>query len=148
MIAEALRLLRTRMGLTQAAAAKRQGAPDCRTLSFWENRRRVPSLHLLRRYLTSLDLDFRLWNPLRKRLLPRPERLVAGPNKEAPCAYRLGSAPETAVTSIRAASSRIPPIWHLGPGIQARLQNLRSQAFRHANETFALKPPSHDLAEC
>ncbi len=59
MIAEALRMLRTRMGLTQAAAAKLQGAPDCRTLSFWENRRRVPSLHLLRAYLTSLDLDFR-----------------------------------------------------------------------------------------
>ncbi len=59
MIAEALRLLRTRMGLTQAAAAKLQGAPDCRTLSFWENRRRVPSLHLLRAYRTSLELDFR-----------------------------------------------------------------------------------------
>ncbi len=57
-MAEALRLLRTRKGLTQTAASKRQGAPDFRTLSHWETRRKLPSLKLLRSYLTSLDLDF------------------------------------------------------------------------------------------
>ncbi len=59
MIAEALRLLRIRKGLTQAAASKLEGAPDCRTLSHWETRRKSPSYGLLRSYLTSLDLDFR-----------------------------------------------------------------------------------------
>ena len=58
-IAEALRLLRTRQGLTQTAASKREGAPDFRTLSHWETRRKMPSLLLLHRYLTSLGLDFR-----------------------------------------------------------------------------------------
>ncbi len=58
MFAEALRLLRTREGLTQTAASKREGAPDFRTLSQWETRRKKPSLVLLRRYLTSMDLDF------------------------------------------------------------------------------------------
>ncbi len=58
MFAEALRLLRTRTGLTQTAASKVEGAPDFRTLSHWETRRKLPSLKLLRRYLTSLDLDF------------------------------------------------------------------------------------------
>lgn len=58
-IAEALRLIRSRQGLTQAAAAKRQGAPDYRTLSQWENQRKMPSLALLRTYLESMGLDFR-----------------------------------------------------------------------------------------
>ncbi len=57
-IAEALRLLRTRQGLTQLAASKREGAPDFRTLSHWENRRKFPSLKLLVGYLTSMGLDF------------------------------------------------------------------------------------------
>ncbi len=57
-IAEALRLLRTREGLTQTAASKRPGAPDFRTLSHWETRRKMPSLKLLHGYLMSLDLDF------------------------------------------------------------------------------------------
>ncbi len=57
-IAEALRLIRTREGLTQTAASKRQGAPDFRTLSHWETRRKLPSLKLLSRYLRALDLDF------------------------------------------------------------------------------------------
>jgi len=57
-IAEALRLIRTRQGLTQAAASRRQGAPDFRTLSHWETRRKVPSLPLLSGYLAALDLDF------------------------------------------------------------------------------------------
>ena len=58
-IAEALRLIRTRAGLTQTAASKRDGAPDFRTLSHWETRRKLPSIGLLYRYLGALDLDFR-----------------------------------------------------------------------------------------
>lgn len=57
-IAEALRLLRTREGLTQTAASKRENAPDFRTLSHWETRRKMPSLKLLDGYLRSLGLDF------------------------------------------------------------------------------------------
>ncbi len=57
-IAEALRLLRTRERLTQTAASKREGAPDFRTLSHWETRRKMPSLKLLAGYLRSLGLDF------------------------------------------------------------------------------------------
>jgi len=57
-IAEALRLLRTRQGLTQAAASKQEGAPDHRTLSHWETGRKLPSLKLLHRYLGSLGFDF------------------------------------------------------------------------------------------
>ncbi len=57
-IAKALRLIRTREGLTQTAASKLPGAPDFRTLSHWETRRKVPSLRLLNAYLTALDLDF------------------------------------------------------------------------------------------
>ena len=57
-IAEALRLLRTREGLTQTAASKREGAPDFRTLSHWETRRKMPSMKLLDGYLRSLGLDF------------------------------------------------------------------------------------------
>ena len=57
-IADALRLIRTRQGLTQTAASKRDGAPDFRTLSHWETRRKLPSLALLYRYLGALGLDF------------------------------------------------------------------------------------------
>ncbi len=57
-IAEALRLLRTREGLTQTAASKRPEAPDFRTLSHWETRRKMPSLKLLDGYLRSLGRDF------------------------------------------------------------------------------------------
>ena len=57
-IAEALRLLRTREGLTQTAASKRKGAPDFRTLSHWETRRKRPSIKLLDSYLKSLGRDF------------------------------------------------------------------------------------------
>ncbi len=57
-IAEALRLLRTREGLTQTAASKRDNAPDFRTLSHWETRRKMPSMKLLDGYLRSLGLDF------------------------------------------------------------------------------------------
>lgn len=56
-IAEALRLLRTRKGLTQSAASKSEGAPDFRTLSHWETGRKQPTFKLLRRYLTSLGFD-------------------------------------------------------------------------------------------
>ncbi len=58
MFGEALRLLRIRAGLTQTAASKLEGAPDYRTLSHWETRRKMPSLRLLRSYLTCMDLDF------------------------------------------------------------------------------------------
>ncbi len=57
-IAEALRLIRTREGLTQTAASKREGAPDFRTPSHWETRRKLPSVKLLDGYLTSMGLDF------------------------------------------------------------------------------------------
>ena len=57
-IAEALRLLRTREGLTQTRASKLNGAPDFRTLSHWETKRKMPSLKLLSKYLASLGLDF------------------------------------------------------------------------------------------
>ena len=56
-VAEALRLLRTRAGLTQTAASTRAGAPDFRTLSHWETRRKLPSLKLLVSYLDALGLD-------------------------------------------------------------------------------------------
>ncbi len=59
MIAEALRLLRIRRGLTQRAVSKLEGAPDFRTLSHWETRRKTPRYPLLRSYLESLGLDFR-----------------------------------------------------------------------------------------
>ena len=57
-IASALRLIRTRQQLTQTAASKLDGAPDFRTLSHWETRRKLPSLALLYRYLGALGLDF------------------------------------------------------------------------------------------
>ncbi len=56
-IAEALRLLRTRAGLTQTAAGQLDGAPDFRTLSHWETHRKRPSLKLLTGYLHALGLD-------------------------------------------------------------------------------------------
>ena len=57
-IAEAMRLIRTREGLTQTAASKLDGAPDFRTLSHWETRRKMPSVKLLDGYLRSMGLDF------------------------------------------------------------------------------------------
>jgi len=57
-IADALRLLRTRHGLTQTAAGQLAGAPDFRTLSHWETRRKLPSMRLLTGYLRALGLDF------------------------------------------------------------------------------------------
>ncbi len=57
-IAEALRLLRTRRGLTQTAASRGEGAPDFRSVSQWETCRKMPSLKLLIGYLASLGLDF------------------------------------------------------------------------------------------
>ncbi len=58
MLAEALHLLRTRQGLTQVAASRYEGAPDFRTLSHWEPRRKLPSLRLFDGYLRSQGLDF------------------------------------------------------------------------------------------
>ncbi len=56
-IGEALRIIRTRQGLTQVAASKLRGAPDFRTLSHWETARKLPSLRLLMPYLHALGLD-------------------------------------------------------------------------------------------
>ena len=58
-IADALRLMRNREGLTQTAACRRDGAPDVRTLSHWETGRKCPSFKLLDRYLASQGFDFR-----------------------------------------------------------------------------------------
>ncbi len=86
-IAEALRLLRTRKGLSQTATSRLPGAPDFRTLSHWETGRKHPSLRLLYRCLTALDYDFRdlqdaieqldgrLFEPLDHRLGAIEERL-------------------------------------------------------------------------
>ena len=57
-IGEALRLLRTGTGLTQSAASKLEGAPDYRTLSHWENNRKLPSFKLLCSYFTTLGVNF------------------------------------------------------------------------------------------
>ncbi len=51
-------MLRMRQKLTQTAVAQREGAPDFRTLSHWENRRKQPGAVRLRSYLASMDLDF------------------------------------------------------------------------------------------
>ncbi len=56
-VAEALRLLRTRRGLTQAAASQLEGAPNVRTVCHWETGRKIPSLKFLIPYLGSLGLD-------------------------------------------------------------------------------------------
>ncbi len=57
-LADALRLIRTRRRVTQTAASQIDGAPDFRTLSHWETRRKVPTMRLLNRYLEAMDLDF------------------------------------------------------------------------------------------
>ncbi len=56
-IGAALRLIRTRQGLTQVAASKLEGAADFRTLSHWETGRKLPSLRLLMPYLRALGVD-------------------------------------------------------------------------------------------
>ncbi len=57
LIADALRLLRDNQGLTQAAAVRRVGVPDVRTLSLWETGRKAPGVKLLYEYLRGLGLD-------------------------------------------------------------------------------------------
>ncbi len=56
--ADALRLIRTRKRISQTAASQIDGAPDFRTLSHWETRRKAPSMLLLTGYLEALGLDF------------------------------------------------------------------------------------------
>ncbi len=56
-IPEALRLLRSRQGLTQKAASQNQGAPNIRTICHWETSRKMPSLRPLIAYLGSLGFD-------------------------------------------------------------------------------------------
>lgn len=51
-------MLRIREGVTQTAVSKREGAPDFRTLSHWENGRKQPGAVLLRSYLASMGLDY------------------------------------------------------------------------------------------
>ena len=75
-IAEALRLLRIRQGLTQTAASKREGAPDYRTLSQWESSRKLPSLKILVEYLKSLELDFYDLQEAMDQVAGRPTRPV------------------------------------------------------------------------
>ena len=56
-VGAALKVLRMRQQLTQTAASKLDGAPDFRTLSHWETRRKMPSLRLLYCYLQTLGFD-------------------------------------------------------------------------------------------
>lgn len=56
LIAQALRHIRTSVGLTQTELSRR-GGPDFRTISQWEGGRRQPSLLLLIRYLNVMDAD-------------------------------------------------------------------------------------------
>ena len=56
-VAEALRLLRIRHGLSQIAASRLKGAPNVRTIAHWETDRKLPSLKYLIPYLSSLGLD-------------------------------------------------------------------------------------------
>ncbi len=55
-IAQALRLLRESLEITQTEAGRR-GDPDHRTISHWETGRKMPSLRLLMLYLGALDRD-------------------------------------------------------------------------------------------
>lgn len=79
-IAEALRLLRTRKGLSQTRAAQLPGAPDHRTLSHWETRRKHPSLLKLYEYLGALEVDFRglqeVLDQIEGRSSPQVEKLA------------------------------------------------------------------------
>ncbi len=56
-IQQALRLLRTRLGVTQTEVDQR-GGPDYRTISHWETGRKHPSLRLLAQHLAALECDF------------------------------------------------------------------------------------------
>ena len=71
-IGDALRLLRTRIGLTQTAAARRPGAPDFRTLSHWETARKNPSFVKLHSYLEALGLDLRNLQEALDQIVGRP----------------------------------------------------------------------------
>ena len=94
-IADALRLLRTREGLTQTAASKREGAPDFRTLSHWETRRKMPSLKLLGAYLLSLGFDFHdLQDALDQIEGKTPKRLEMADKLLRDGLEKLGSDPE------------------------------------------------------
>ncbi len=72
-IADALRLLRTRQDLSQAAASRLEGAPNVRTICHWETGRKLPTLKLLLPYLRSLGLDLvDLQDALNEVLAPHP----------------------------------------------------------------------------
>ncbi len=78
-IAEALRLLRTRRGLSQTAASRLEGAPNIRTVCHWETGRKLPTLKLLLPYLASLGLDLvDLQDALNQVHAPHPTGCRAG----------------------------------------------------------------------
>ena len=120
-IAEALRLLRTREGLTQTAASKREGAPDFRTLSHWETRRKMPSLKLLDGYLRSMGFDFHdLQDALDQIEGKTPKRLELADKLLREGVEELGSDPEF----LRRVSIS------LGDGVALRLEELERRVRR------------------
>lgn len=131
-IAEALRLLRTREGLTQTAASKREGAPDFRTLSHWETRRKMPSLKLLDGYLRSMGFDFHdLQDALDQIEGKIPKRLELADKLLREGVEELGTDPEF----LRQVSSS------LGDGVALRLEELEHR-MRKLEE-----PPSEAAAD-
>ena len=77
-IAQALRLLREREGLSQTEVGRRtDGQPDFRTISYWETSRKYPSLRLLLRYLEALDLDLHDLQIALDHVAERPDRLTS-----------------------------------------------------------------------
>ena len=81
-IAEALRLLRTRQGLTQTNASQLEGAPHLRTVCHWETGQKTPSLMLLIAYLTGMGLDLcDLQDALNELQAPHPTGCRAGLEK-------------------------------------------------------------------
>lgn len=120
-IAEALRLLRTREGLTQTAASKREGAPDFRTLSHWETRRKMPSLKLLDGYLRSMGFDFHdLQDALDQIEGKTPKRLLLADKALREGVAELGTDPEF----LRRVSTS------LGDGVALRLEELERRVRR------------------
>ncbi len=74
-IAQALRLLREREGVSQTEVARR-GGPDFRTISHWETGLEHPSLRLLIRFLNVLNLDLHDLQRAFDRITERPDRLT------------------------------------------------------------------------
>ena len=127
-IAEALRLLRTREGLTQTAASKRPEAPDFRTLSHWETRRKMPSLKLLDGYLRSMGFDFHdLQDALDQIEGKTPKRLELADKLLRDGMEELGTDPEF----LRQVSTS------LGSGVALRIEELERRVRRLEREPAA-----------